>query len=154
MADKVAWNRTQQTKKNVIVHSMWKCAFGSEGYRWLGTVALNNPQGVLTLCRVCMFSCEYPEGPGWGRGWPEDGGPGLGPIMLWEDPPGEGPGLGPSIAPGEGPGPGEGPCRGVPPMGGSGVDILNEWDGWRGKTLLLLDDSRDHCRARQRINVH
>lgn len=42
-------------------------------------------------------------------------GPGLGPIMPWEDP-GEGPG--PIIGPGEGPGPGDGP------NGGSGVDIL------------------------------
>lgn len=56
-------------------------------------------------------------------GCPAEGGPGLGPIMLWAEP-GEGPGLGPNMAPGDGPGPGEGPGRGVPPRGGSGVDIF------------------------------
>ncbi len=47
----------------------------------------------------------------------EAAGPGLGPIMLCEDP-GD-----PSMAPGDGPGPGEGPGQGVPPNTGSGVDM-------------------------------
>lgn len=34
----------------------------------------------IGLCRGCMFSWPYPEGPGWGCA--EEGGPGLGPIML------------------------------------------------------------------------
>lgn len=50
----------------------------------------------------------------------EVGGPGLGPIIVCEDP-GDSPE--PRAATGEGPGPGEGPGHGVPPIGGSGVDI-------------------------------
>lgn len=50
----------------------------------------------------------------------EVAGPGLGPIMLCEDP-GDSPD--PSTAPGDGPGPGEGPGQGVPPNVGSGVDM-------------------------------
>lgn len=50
----------------------------------------------------------------------EVAGPGLGPIMLCEDP-GDSPD--PSTAPGDGPGPGEGPGQGVPPNEGSGVDM-------------------------------